>query len=80
MVEKDAVGILEFCQRHGLSRSTFYNLEKIGRAPKVMRLGAKIMVSKEAMADWRSSIEQKPIEHSRGGWRRRKGHSSRPWR
>ena len=30
----DAYSIEEFCRRHGLSRSGFYNLLKAGRAPK----------------------------------------------
>ena len=37
-----------------------------------MRVGAKLLVSKEAMEDWRASIEQNPIEHNRGGRRPRK--------
>ena len=44
-MEKDAYNIVEFCQRHGLSRASFYNLEKIGQAPRIMRVGGRIMIS-----------------------------------
>ncbi len=59
-MEKDVYNIIEFCQRHGLSRSSFYNLEKIGQAPRCMRVGARIMISKEAAADWRREREAAP--------------------
>ncbi len=55
--DKDAFNIVEFCQRHGLSRASFYNLEKAGQAPRIMRVGARVMVSKEAAADWRRERE-----------------------
>jgi predicted DNA-binding transcriptional regulator AlpA len=56
-MEKDAYSIIEFCQRHGLSRSSFYALEKLGQAPRIMRVGGRIMISKEAAADWRRDRE-----------------------
>jgi predicted DNA-binding transcriptional regulator AlpA len=40
IAEKDAIGIYEFCDRHGISRSSWYNLIKSGQAPRVMRVGA----------------------------------------
>jgi hypothetical protein len=72
IIERDAVGILEFCARHGLSKSTFHKLEKLGRGPRVMRVGAKCLVSREAAADWRAQMEQMPSDHRRGGFRPRK--------
>jgi predicted DNA-binding transcriptional regulator AlpA len=56
-MEKDAYSIIEFCQRHGMSRAAFYNLENIGQAPRIMRVGGRVMVSKEAAADWRRARE-----------------------
>ena len=61
-MEKDAYSIVEFCQRHGLSRGSFYNLEKIGQAPRVMRVGGRVMISKEAAADWRREREEAPAK------------------
>jgi predicted DNA-binding transcriptional regulator AlpA len=47
----------EFCSTHRISRATFYNLLNRGAAPKVMRVGRKVMISREAAADWRRKLE-----------------------
>jgi predicted DNA-binding transcriptional regulator AlpA len=57
-VEKDAYNILEFCQRHGISRSAFYKAIEAGQAPRLMRLGSRILISKEAAEEWRRKREQ----------------------
>ena len=68
IAEKDAIGIYEFCDRHGISRSSWYNLIKSGQAPRVMRVGARILISKEAVVDWRREREQATRrEGGRGG-------------
>jgi hypothetical protein len=59
-MEKDAYSILEFCTRHDLSRSAFYNLEKLGQGPRLMRVGTRVMISKEAALDWRREREAAP--------------------
>lgn len=46
-----------FCRSHGISRALFYKLQKDGRAPRVMRVGAKPLISVEAAADWRRAME-----------------------
>jgi predicted DNA-binding transcriptional regulator AlpA len=56
-MEKDSFSIMEFCQKHGLSRSLFYKLLDSGEGPRVMRVGSRIMISKEAAADWRRARE-----------------------
>jgi predicted DNA-binding transcriptional regulator AlpA len=68
IAEKDAIGIYEFCDRHGISRSSWYHLIKSGQAPRVMRVGARILISKEAVVDWRREREQAPAKAiHRGG-------------
>lgn len=57
MPEPDAFGIDEFCRRHGLCRATFYNLQSAGRAPRTMKVGARVLISREAAADWRRQME-----------------------
>ena len=57
-MEKDAYNILEFCQRHGISRSAFYKAIDTGQAPRLMHLGSRILVSKEAAEAWRREREQ----------------------
>ena len=54
---KQAWTIDEFCQSHGISRATFYNLLKRGAAPRIMKVGARTLVSEAAAAEWREQME-----------------------
>ena len=58
--EKDAYSVDEFCRRHDLSRAYLYLLWRRGQGPRFMQVGARRIVSKEAGADWRRSLEQTP--------------------
>jgi hypothetical protein len=54
----DAYDIPTFCKRHGgMSESFFHKLRAIGLGPCVMRVGNRVMVSKEAAAAWRAERE-----------------------
>jgi predicted DNA-binding transcriptional regulator AlpA len=46
-----------FCKDHGFSRAFFYKLMREGRGPRVMKVGARTLVSDEAAADWRRAME-----------------------
>ena len=50
--------VAEFCESHRLSRSTFYELLKEGRAPKTMQIGRRRLISSEAAAEWRAKITE----------------------
>ena len=49
----EAPTISEFCKSHRISMSYFYLLRDRGLAPKVMRLGRRILITKESAAEWR---------------------------
>jgi hypothetical protein len=49
--------INEFCQREKICRSTFYNLRRAGKAPRVMLVGSKMRISPEARLDWHRDRE-----------------------
>lgn len=53
----DAYSIDEFCERHCISRATFYNLRNDKKGPAEMRPGGRgrVLISKEAAAEWRRS-------------------------
>jgi predicted DNA-binding transcriptional regulator AlpA len=53
----DAYGIETFCAAHNISRSTFYNLMRAGEAPRLIRIGSRVLISREAAADWRRERE-----------------------
>lgn len=50
-----AQSIDEFCRAYGISRGTFYNLERAGKAPKTLKLGARRVVPVAAIEAWERS-------------------------
>lgn len=56
-VDRFAYSVPEFAEAHGLSRAHFYNLLRDGKAPKVMYVGRRTLVSREAAAEWRKRME-----------------------
>jgi predicted DNA-binding transcriptional regulator AlpA len=52
-----ALSVTEFCDAHRISRATFYNMVRLGIAPRVMTVGARKLISVEAAAQWRRARE-----------------------
>jgi hypothetical protein len=55
-----------FCRDHNISRATFYNLAKLGQGPRIMKVGARTLISEEAAAAWRR--EQEEWRREREDW------------
>jgi hypothetical protein len=53
----DAFSIRTFCQRHQLSQSFYFKIKKLGLGPREMAVGKRILISREAAADWRRERE-----------------------
>jgi predicted DNA-binding transcriptional regulator AlpA len=47
----------EFCLAHRICRATFYNLQKQSQAPAIMRVGSRVLISRESAAEWRRRME-----------------------
>ena len=43
-----AFSIEEFCRRHAVSRSTYYNLKRLGEGPRETRIMKRIVITREA--------------------------------
>src|SRR5262249_27845228 len=56
--ELDSYSIAEFCRRHMLTAYMFYELQRQGLAPKVMVVGGRKFISKEAAARRRKAREE----------------------
>jgi predicted DNA-binding transcriptional regulator AlpA len=54
---RKASSVDEFCIAHGISRAMFYKLLKVGKGPRVMRVGSRTLVSEESAAAWRRAME-----------------------
>ena len=54
---KEASTIPQFCDGHNISRTHFYQLIKDGKAPRLMKVGRRTLISQEAAAEWRKRME-----------------------
>jgi hypothetical protein len=54
----DAFSIDEFCRRHSISPQLFYKLKPKGLMPPTFRLGARVLITREAAAKWRAERER----------------------
>lgn len=52
-----AYTIPEWCALRKISRATFYNLIKAGKAPRTMKIGRAVRISEEADRDWVRACE-----------------------
>ena len=52
----EACTISQFCEAHNMSRAFFYILKKKGQAPKIVELGGKRLITREAAEQWRASL------------------------
>ena len=50
--------ISQWCDSHHLSRSCFYNLQKAGKAPRIMRIGTAVRITDDADREWQSARER----------------------
>lgn len=57
-MEKQTFSINEFCQRFGISASMFYKLRRQGKAPDILKIGARTLITAEAADEWQRDMEQ----------------------
>jgi hypothetical protein len=55
--DPDAYSVEQFCAKHGISQSLFYKMRREGLGPEEIRLGVRVLISKEAAARWRAQRE-----------------------
>jgi hypothetical protein len=53
--------IPDFCYHHKISRSLFYKLRKLKLAPKMMRVGNRVLITEDSAKEWRKQMEQKTM-------------------
>jgi hypothetical protein len=59
-MEREVFTIEEFCKAHSFSRAHYFNLRNRGEGPRVMHVGKRVLISREAAADWRRQCEGVP--------------------
>ncbi len=55
--EIKAYTVHNFCKAHQISKAHFYRMLRVGKGPKIIRLGARTLISAEAAAAWRKRME-----------------------
>jgi len=50
--------VAEFCSTYRISRGTFYNLLREGRAPRTCMIGRRRLISLPAADEWRQQLEK----------------------
>lgn len=53
-----AYSVQEFCAAHRISPDFFFKLRRVGKAPKMMKVGTRSLISVEAAAQWRRDRER----------------------
>lgn len=56
-MQQQAFSVAQFCDAHGITKVLLYKLLKEGRGPRIMKVGARTLISAEAAADWRRQME-----------------------
>lgn len=63
-METNVYTITEFCLSNRISRSLLYTAWKEGTGPRVFRVGTKVLITREAAAEWRAERERATSQHS----------------
>jgi hypothetical protein len=64
-IPQQAMSIRQFAHAHDLSIDTYFQMQKDGIGPDVMRIGGRTLISVESAARWRSAREAATREESR---------------
>lgn len=56
-VEVQAYDVPMFCLAHNVSRATLEKLWKQGKGPRAFKACSRVLISKEAAAEWRAQME-----------------------
>lgn len=56
--QTDALSIQEFCRRYGgISTALYFKIAREGHGPRVMKVGIRTLISREAAEEWRRECE-----------------------
>jgi hypothetical protein len=55
--EVDSQSIGTFCRRNGISESFYFKLKAQGLGPREIKLGARVLITRESAREWRRERE-----------------------
>ena len=50
--------VRQFCDANNISHTLFYELQKRGKGPRIIKAGRRTLVGSEAEIDWRAQMEK----------------------
>lgn len=53
----DLFDVRTFCESNKIGRAFFYQLQKSGNGPRIMKVGRRTLITPEAVAEWRKKME-----------------------
>jgi hypothetical protein len=56
-IQRACYSVRDFCIAHCISEDMFFKMQRQGRAPKTMKVGARTLISMESAAEWRRQCE-----------------------
>lgn len=62
-MDRQAYTIPEFCDAFGISRATFYELEKAGKGPRTMMIGTAVRIRVKSAEEWARQREAEAMKH-----------------
>ncbi len=69
-MERDTYTVTQFCDAHHIGRTHLYELLKQGRAPRIMKVGRRTLISREAAAEWRRAMEAITANQAESFWQK----------
>jgi predicted DNA-binding transcriptional regulator AlpA len=63
-LRRRASSVVDFCQRHSISRALFYKLQSQGKAPRVTKIGRRSLITDTAEEEWHRSLGRRRREAS----------------
>lgn len=57
-INRPVYTVKEFIKAYPMCKATFYRLVKLNKAPKLMRVGDRIYITKEAALEWQRNMEK----------------------
>lgn len=56
---KEVYSVTEFCEAYRISKALFYKLLKQNKAPVILKIGRRTLISKKSAEKWMDEIEEK---------------------
>ncbi len=56
-MENEILSVSDFCKVAGISRALFYTLLKEGKAPNIIKVGKRTLISRKAFEKWIADLE-----------------------